>query len=174
MHRWISHPLYRLGLKFFALFFAQIGRFLTQIEIHPGAQIGKGLFIDHGNGVVIGETAVIGDNCVIFHGVTIGGTGNHIGKRHPSIGDNVYIGNGATLLGPIIVGSNVKIGAKSTIIMHNVPSNCTVVDSPGRIVRMNGVKADLALEPTSNTFFIQNQVFLQNCKDRSDKRVCCN
>jgi len=148
IHRYLSHPLYRLGLKFWALFFAQIGRFFTNIEIHPGAKIGKGFFIDHGSAIVIGETAQIGDDCVIFHNVTIGGTGNHTGKRHPTIGNNVFIGTGATLLGPIHVADNVRIGAESVVIMHDIPANCTVVGAPGRIVKLNGLKADLPLERT--------------------------
>jgi serine O-acetyltransferase len=147
-HRYLAHPLYQLGLKFWALLFSQIGRFLTNIEIHPGAKIGKGLFIDHGTGIVIGETAEIGENCVIFHNVTIGATGNHAGKRHPSIGNNVFIGSGATLLGPIKVSDNVKIGAQSMIVMHDIPSNATVVGTPGRIVKLNGAKVDLQLKRT--------------------------
>lgn len=148
IHRYIAHPLYQLGLKFWALLFSQIGRFLTNIEIHPGAKIGKGLFIDHGTGIVIGETAEIGNNCVIFHNVTIGGTGNHTKKRHPSIGNNVFIGSGATLLGPIKVADNVKVGAQSMIVMHDIPSNATVVGTPGRIVKLNGAKVDLPLKRT--------------------------
>jgi len=148
LHRYISHPLYTLRLRFFARLFSQIGRFLTGIEIHPGAKIGSGLFIDHGSAIVIGETAEIGENCVLFHNVTLGGTGKHIGKRHPTIGKNVLIGTGATLLGPITVGDNVKIGAESVIIMHDIPSDCTVVGAPGKIVKLNGGKVDLNLERT--------------------------
>ncbi len=148
IYRYFSHPLYKKGLKFLALLFCQIARFLTQIEIHPGAKIGKGLFIDHGNGVVIGETAEIGKNCVVFHGVTLGGTGNHTGKRHPSVGDNVFIGTGASLLGPITVGNNVKIGAKSVIVMHNVPSDCTVVGSPAKIIKLHGDIVNMRLKRT--------------------------
>lgn len=148
LHRYVSHPLYKIKLRFWARFFSQLGRFLTNIEIHPGAKIGKGFFIDHGSAIVIGETAEIGDYCVIFHNVTIGGTGKHIGKRHPTIGNNVFIGTGATLLGPINVGDNVKIGAESVVIMHDIPSNSTVVGAPGRIVKLNGQKVDLPLEKT--------------------------
>lgn len=151
LHRYISHPLYKLRLRFWARLVSQIGRFITNIEIHPGAKIGKGFFIDHGSAIVIGETAEIGENCVIFHNVTIGGTGKHTAKRHPTIGNNVLIGTGATLLGPIIVGDNVKVGAESVIIMHNIPSNCTVVGAPGRIVKLNGQKVDLPLERTIDT-----------------------
>jgi serine O-acetyltransferase len=146
MHRYLNHPLYLIKLRFWARLFSQITRFFTGIEIHPGAKIGKGFFIDHGSAIVIGETAVIGKNCILFHNVTIGGTGKHTGKRHPTIGDNVLIGTGATLLGPITVGENVKVGAESVIIMHDIPSNCTVVGAPGKIVKLNGEKVNLTLE----------------------------
>lgn len=148
IHRYISHPLYKIKLRFFARLISQISRFFTGIEIHPGAVIGKGFFIDHGSAIVIGETAEIGDNCVIYHNVTIGGTGKHKGKRHPTIGNNVLIGTGATLLGPIIVGDNVNIGAETVIIMHDVPSNCTVVGAPGKIVKLNSKKVEIKLERT--------------------------
>jgi serine O-acetyltransferase len=148
MHRYIAHPLYKIRLPFLARLFSQVSRFFTQIEIHPGAKIGKGFFIDHGSAIVIGETAEIGNNCTIFHNVTIGGTGKHTGKRHPSIGNNVFIGTGATLLGPINVGDNVKIGAECVIIMHDIPSDCTVVGAPGRIVRLNGEKVCIKPERT--------------------------
>jgi len=169
LHRYVSHPLYLIGLRFWALFFSQIGRFLTQIEIHPGAKIGKGLFIDHGNGIVIGETAEIGDYCIIFHGVTIGGTGNHTKKRHPSIGNNVLIGTGATLLGPITIADNVRIGAQSTVIMFDVPANCTVVGAPARIVRLVGEKVDLALKRT-NLLKASNQGEIFQVLENYDKK----
>ena len=146
IHRYISHPLYQINIPFIPRLVSQIMRFLTGIEIHPGAKIGRGFFIDHGMGVVIGGTAEIGKNCTLFHNVTLGGTGKHIGKRHPTIGDNVLIGTGSILLGPINVGSNVKIGADSTIINKNIPSNCTVVGTPARIVRLNGKKVNLKLK----------------------------
>ena len=152
MHRYISHPLYLIKLRFFARLFSQIGRFLTGIEIHPGARLGKGLCIDHGSAIVIGETAILGENCVLFHNVTIGGTGKHFGKRHPTISNNVLIGTGATLLGPILVGDNVKIGAESVIIMHDIPSNCTVVGAPGKIVKLNGQKVEIKLERTKEHY----------------------
>jgi len=120
-------------------------RFLTGIEIHPGAKIGKGFFIDHGMGVVIGGTAKVGKDCVLFHGVTLGGTGKHQGKRHPTIGNNVLIGTHSTLLGPIKVGNNVKIGAETVIINHDVPDNCTGVGAPGRIVVLDGRKINKEL-----------------------------
>jgi len=148
LHRYLSHPLFSLKLRFFARLFSQIGRLLTGIEIHPGAKIGRGLFIDHGSAIVIGETAELGKNCILFHNITLGGTGKHFGKRHPTIGNNVLIGTGATLLGPIIVGDNVKIGAESVIIMHNIPSDCTVVGAPGKIVKLKGQKVNINLERT--------------------------
>lgn len=138
IHRYVSHPLYKIGLKFIARLVSQIMRFLTGLEIHPAAKIAKGFFCDHGMGVVIGATAELGKNCVLFHGVTLGGTGKHVGKRHPTIGDNVMIGAHATLLGPIKIGNNVKIGAETVIINKNVPDNCTVVGAPGRIVSLDG------------------------------------
>jgi len=112
---------------------SQINRFLTGIEIHPGARIGQGVFIDHGMGVVIGETAVIGDNVTLYQGVTLGGTGKEKGKRHPTVGNNVVIGAGAKVLGNITIGDNVKIGAGS-VVLRSVPPNCTVVGVPGKIV----------------------------------------
>ncbi len=148
MHRYIAHPLYSIKLYFLARLFSQISRFFTGIEIHPGAKIGKGFFIDHGSAIVIGETAEIGNNCTLFHNVTIGGTGKHSGKRHPTIGNDVFIGTGATLLGPITVGDNVKVGAESVVIMHDIPSNCTVVGAPGRIVKLDGEKVCIKLERT--------------------------
>ena len=137
MHRFI-HFLWNLRIPFLPRMLSQISRFLTGLEIHPGAKIGKGYFCDHGAGVVIGETTRIGINCVMFHNVTLGGTGKHIGKRHPTIGNNVLIGTGATLLGPITVGDNVKIGANSFVVMRDVPSHCTVAGSPATITRRNG------------------------------------
>lgn len=113
----------------------------TGIEIHPGAQIGEGLFIDHGHGVVIGETAIIGDNVTLYQGVTLGGTGKESGKRHPTIGNNVMIGAGAKVLGSFTIGDNCKIGAGS-VVLENVPSNSTVVGVPGRIVMRNDVRVD--------------------------------
>lgn len=146
-HR-IIHWLWKLGLPFFPRLFSQLSRFLTGLEIHPGATIGKGFFVDHGAGVVIGETTIIGDNCVMFHNVTLGGTGKHKGKRHPTLGKNVLIGTGAILLGPISVGDNVRIGANSFIFMRDVPSNCTVAGVPARIVKRDGRRCD---EPLPHT-----------------------
>ncbi len=140
LYRIFSRPLCVLGLHFFARFFSYLNRFLTGVEIHPGAKIAGGLFIDHAMGVVIGETSVVGKNCIMFHGVTLGGTGNEIEKRHPTIGDNVLIGTSATILGPVMIGDNVKIGARTVIINRDVPANCTVVGAPGKIVRKDGVR----------------------------------
>lgn len=134
-HRYISRPLYRAKLHFLARLISQLSRFFTGIEIHPAAKIGQGFFIDHGIGIVIGGTAEVGRDCVMFHGVTLGGTGKHDGKRHPTVGNNVVIGAGATLLGPITIGDNTKIGAETVVIMHNIPANCTVVGAPGIIVK---------------------------------------
>lgn len=144
VHRF-CHLLWKLKIPFFPRLLSQVSRFFTGIEIHPGATIGKGFFIDHGMGVVIGETSEIGNNCVLFHNVTLGGTGKHKGKRHPTIGDNVVIGTGAILLGPIEVGDNVKIGANTFILMRNVPNNTTVAGTPGRIVKMNGRQVGIKL-----------------------------
>jgi serine O-acetyltransferase len=148
-HKYLSHPLYRIGLKFLARAISQNTRFWTGVEIHPGAKIGRGLFIDHGMGIVIGQTAVIGDDCVLFHGVTLGGTGKHRGKRHPTLGNNVTIGCQATLLGPLTVGSDVRIGAETVIINHNVPDGCTVVGTPGIIVRRGDQKVREELPPVT-------------------------
>ncbi|MBU8933255.1 MAG: serine O-acetyltransferase [candidate division Zixibacteria bacterium] len=150
VHRFI-HILYRLHIPFIPRLLSQIGRFLTGLEIHPGASIGSGFFVDHGAGVVIGETTIIGKNCVLFHNVTLGGTGKHTDKRHPTLGDNVFIGTAATLLGPITVGHNVKIGANSFIVMCDVPSNSTVAGTPARIIKKNGTRCDEPLPRTVET-----------------------
>ena len=122
----IANFLYNKNIKFLARLISQIGRFLTGIEIHPGAKIGNNLFIDHGMGIVIGETATIGNNCTIYHNVTLGGTGKDKEKRHPDIGNNVMVGAGSKILGPIKIGNNVKIGANATVL-SNIPDNSTVV-----------------------------------------------
>jgi serine O-acetyltransferase len=138
-HYRISHWLYNKKMFFIARLFSQVSRFLTGIEIHPGAKIGRGLFIDHGMGIVIGETAEIGDNCTIYHGVTLGGTGKDKGKRHPTIGNNVLISAGVKILGPFKVGDNARIGANA-VVLREVESNTTVVGVPGRPVRKGDVK----------------------------------
>jgi len=149
MHRFI-HILYNLRVPFFPRLFSEINRFFTGVEIHPGATIGNGFFIDHGAGVVVGETAQIGDQCVLFHNVTLGGTGKHQGKRHPTLGDNVVIGTGAILLGPMTVGNNVRIGANTFLYMADIPDDCTVVGTPGVIVRRDGQKVHLKPQPTKD------------------------
>jgi len=145
LHR-IAHWLYRLGLPVVPRMVSVFSRFITGVEIHPGAQIGPGFFIDHGTGTVVGETAIIGKDCVLFHNVTLGGTGKHEGKRHPTLEDNVYIGTGAVILGPVTIGSNTRVGAESFVFMKDVPPNCTVVGTPARIVRQDGRKVDLELQ----------------------------
>ncbi|MDZ8055434.1 MAG: serine O-acetyltransferase [Aulosira sp. ZfuVER01] len=132
-HR-LTHWLYKIGIPFVPRFISTISRFLTGIEIHPGAKIGKGVFIDHGMGVVIGETAIVGDYALIYQGVTLGGTGKESGKRHPTLGENVVVGAGAKVLGNIQIGNNVRIGAGS-VVLRDVPSNTTVVGIPGRLIR---------------------------------------
>ncbi|QGU00754.1 Serine acetyltransferase [Candidatus Syntrophocurvum alkaliphilum] len=139
-HR-IAHFFYRRNLFFIARFISHINRFLTGIEIHPGARIGKGLFIDHGSGIVIGETSEIGDNVTLYQGVTLGGTGKDKGKRHPTIGNNVTISAGAKVLGSFTVGDNVKVGAGS-VVLKSVPPNSTIVGVPGRMVVRDGAKLE--------------------------------
>lgn len=130
----IAHFFYEKRIFFLARLISQFARFLTGIEIHPGAKIGKGLIIDHGMGVVIGETAEVGDNVLLYHGVTLGGTGKEKGKRHPTLGNNVVIGAGAKILGPITIGDNCKVGANS-VVLKNIPEGSTVVGIPGKIVQ---------------------------------------
>lgn len=136
-----AHFMHKHNYKLVARIVSQLAKFLTGIEIHPGAKIGSGVFIDHGEGVVIGETAVVGNNVVLYQGVTLGGTGKDKGKRHPTIEDNVMISAGAKVLGPFTVGANSKIGAGS-IVLKEVPPNSTVVGVPGRVVKLNGVRVD--------------------------------
>ncbi len=140
-----AHFLYNMHLFFIARLVSQLSRFLTGIEIHPGAKIGKSLFIDHGMGVVIGETAIIGDNVLLYQGVTLGGTGLVKGKRHPTVGNNVVIGAGAKILGNITIGDNAYIGANAVVI-KDVPANSTVVGVPGRITKQEGKKIDISLD----------------------------
>ncbi|MCK4777323.1 MAG: serine O-acetyltransferase [Actinomycetia bacterium] len=137
-HR-ISHFLYRRGLKTIPRLISHASRFFTNIEIHPGAEIEEGFFIDHGTGVVIGETTKIGKNVTLYQGVTLGGTGKEKGKRHPTIGDNVVIAADATVLGPIEIGENARVGA-GAVVINPVPPNSTVVGVPGRVVKKDGVK----------------------------------
>lgn len=137
-HR-LAHAFYKRRFFFIARALSQLNRFLTGVEIHPGARIGRRFFIDHGMGVVIGETCEIGDDVTVFQGVTLGGTGKEKGKRHPTIKDNALIATGAKVLGSITIGENSKIGAGS-VVLKNVPDHCTVVGIPGRVVVQNGKK----------------------------------
>ena len=140
-----AHWCYEHNLMFIARMISQMGRHRTGIEIHPGAKIGKRLVIDHGMGIVIGETAEIGDDCLIYHGVTLGGTGKESGKRHPTIGNNVLIGTGAKVLGPFKVGDNSRIAANS-VVLSEIPSDSTAVGIPARVVKRRGQKMDFATE----------------------------
>jgi serine O-acetyltransferase len=141
LHR-LAHRLQTARLPLVPRWISQLNRFVTGIEIHPGAKIGHGLFIDHGSGVVIGETAEIGDNVTIYQGVTLGGTGKETGKRHPTVGDNVIFGAGAKVLGGVSVGDNAKVGAGS-VVVTDVPKNSTVVGNPGRPVLLRGQKVGI-------------------------------
>ena len=137
----VSHKLY-IGKHYFsARLVSQLARFFTGIEIHPGATIGKGLFIDHGAGVVVGETAEIGDNCTLYQGVTLGGTGKDVGKRHPTLGNNVMVGSGAKVLGPFKIGDNSKI-ASNAVVLDEIPPDSTAVGIPARVVKRGGRKVD--------------------------------
>ncbi len=133
----VAHALWRLGVPLLPGLISQSSRFFTGVEIHPGAVIGRGFFIDHGMGVVIGETTVIGNNVTLYQGVTLGGAGKETGKRHPTLGDDVVVGCGARVLGNITVGNDVRIGAGS-VVVQSVPDDCTVVGVPGRVVRESG------------------------------------
>ncbi|MEW5894303.1 MAG: serine O-acetyltransferase EpsC [Candidatus Omnitrophota bacterium] len=143
-HRF-SHFLWKKHIPFFPRFISQIARFFTGVEIHPGAEIGKRLFIDHGMGVVIGETTIIGNNVVLFQGVTLGGTGKETGKRHPTLRDNIVVGAGAKVLGNIEIGSNSYVGANAVVI-KDVPANTTIVGVPGRITRQEGRRIDILMD----------------------------
>lgn len=141
----IANWLYRHRRYFLARWVSQHAKFKTGIEIHPAAQIGEGLFIDHGAGVVIGETTVIGKNCVLYQGVTLGGTGKDSGKRHPTLGDNVMVGAGAKVLGPFTVGSGAKIAA-GAVVLDEIPAGATAVGVPARVVRVDGKRLDTDLD----------------------------
>ncbi len=158
IHAMISHRIanffYRHKSFFIARVISQISRFFTGIEIHPGATIGKGLFIDHGMGVVIGETAEIGNDVVLYHGVTLGGTGKDKGKRHPTVADNVVIGSGAKVLGPINIGKNAKIGANA-VVLRDVPEGATAVGSPAR----NIIATNASIIEISNFKGIKKKIF---------------
>ena len=169
-HYRIAHWFYNKKMYFIARYISQRARKITGVEIHPAAVIGDGVFIDHGMGVVIGETTVIGDNCTIYQGVTLGGTGKDKGKRHPTIGNNVVIGSGAKVLGPFRVGDNSKIAANA-VVLSEVPDNCTVVGVPGRIVKKNNIKvADL------DQVHIPDPISMELCKlnvrlDKLEKEI---
>ncbi len=153
-----AHFLYKHKFYFTARLLSQLVRFFTGIEIHPGAKIGKGVFIDHGMGVIIGETAEVGDNCTIYQNVTLGGTGKDVGKRHPTIGSNVMIGSGAKVLGPFKVGDNSKIAANA-VVLSEVPPNSTCVGVPARLVKIDGQRvADL------DQIHIPDPVSMELCK----------
>ena len=137
----VAHKLHEKKMYLPARAISQTARFFTGIEIHPGAKIGKGLMIDHGMGVVIGETTEIGDNCTLYQGVTLGGTGKDVGKRHPTLGNNVMVGAGAKVLGPFKIGDNTKIAANA-VVLEEIPDNCTAVGIPAKIVRKEGMKVD--------------------------------
>lgn len=145
----LAHRLYRRQHFFLARLFSQLGRSFTGIEIHPGARIGRGLFIDHGAGVVIGETAVVGDNCTIYHGVTLGGTGKGEGKRHPTVGNDVLLGAGVKVLGPIEIGDGSRIGAGS-VVLRPVPAGATAIGIPAAMVRQNGRRVGPPASETLN------------------------
>ena len=161
-HR-IAHWCYNHKRYFIARFLSQRSKKITGIEIHPAAQIGKGLFIDHGTGVVIGETTIIGDNCTIYQGVTLGGTGKDKGKRHPTIGNNVMIGSGAKVLGPFKVGDNSKIAANA-VVLNEVPPNSTCVGVPGRIVAINNVRV---VSSDLDQIHIPDPVSMELCRLRA-------
>ena len=166
LHR-LSHRLWncRLPLKLAARFMSQIGRGLTGIEIHPGARIGSSVFIDHGMGVVIGETAEIGPRCLLYQGVTLGGTGKEHGKRHPTLGENVVVGAGAKVLGAITIGGNTRIGAGS-VVVRNVEEDCTVVGVPGRVIHQSGAR----INPLAHSALPDTEAnVIRNLMDRIDE-----
>lgn len=157
-----AHWFYKHRWYMMARWISQSGRFWTGIEVHPGATIGRGLFIDHGSGVVIGETASLGNDCTIYHGVTLGGTGKDKGrKRHPTLGDNVLVGAGAKILGPIKVGNNVLVGANS-VVLHDVPDKATVVGVPGHVVKYQGKK----------NLFHDTELDHANAPDPLEQEIC--
>lgn len=166
----IAHWFYKKKLFFIARYISQRSRKKTGIEIHPGAIIGKGLFIDHGMGVVVGETVEIGDDCTIYQGVTLGGTGKDKGKRHPTLGNNVMVGAGAKVLGPLKVGDNSKIAANA-VVLSEVPPNCTAVGVPARIVIRDGIK--LTKGSDLDQIHIPDPVSQELCKIRHQLDLLC-
>lgn len=167
-HR-VAHWINNRGIPLIPRLISNLARFLTGIEIHPGATIGKGVFIDHGMGVVIGETAIVGDYTLIYQGVTLGGTGKQTGKRHPTVGENVVVGAGAKVLGNISVGNNVRIGAGS-VVLRDIPSDCTVVGIPGRIVRQeNNLKNKLNHQSFPDVEALAIRALFDRIKDLEDQ-----
>ncbi len=152
-------------MKFLARLVSQLGRFFTGVEIHPGAKIGRGLLIDHGMGVVIGETAEVGDNCTIYQGVTLGGTGKDIGKRHPTVGNGVMIGSGAKVLGPFTVGDNAKIAA-GAVVLNPVPEGATAVGVPAKIIYPGKRSAEAKCKSDLDQIHIPDPVTTELCKMR--------
>ena len=175
-----AHRLFEKGHVLLARLLSQRARHRTGIEIHPGAQIGRRVFIDHGDGVVIGETTVIGDDVTIYQGVTLGGTGKDVGKRHPTVGSGVTIGAGAKVLGPIEIGDHSKVGA-GAIVLKNVPPNCTVVGNPGRIVKKQAPQADVDLDQVNLPDPMKERMealytrltHLETCLARHARRLGC-
>ena len=172
-HYRVAHWFYNKKMYFIARYISKRARRITGVEIHPAAVIGDGVFIDHGMGVVIGETTVIGDNCTIYQGVTLGGTGKDKGKRHPTIGNNVVIGSGAKVLGPFRVGDNSKIAANA-VVLSEVPDNCTVVGVPGRIVKKNNIKVNVVAD--LDQVHIPDPISMELCKlnvrlDKLEKEI---
>ncbi|MBL8074951.1 MAG: serine O-acetyltransferase [Nitrospira sp.] len=171
----ISHRLKSMGVPFFPRAISQLARWLTGVEIHPSAKIGAGFFIDHGMGVVIGETAEIGDYVTLFQGVTLGGTGKERGKRHPTLGNHVVVGAGAKILGGITIGDNVKIGANS-VVLKNVAANSTVIGVPGRVIKSQGERLPDATmdqvdlpDPISDRFIALEQELIELRKKLEDR-----
>ena len=168
-----AHWLWTHNMKLLARVVSQRTRKKTGIEIHPGATIGEGLFIDHGTGVVIGETAELGNNVTLYQGVTLGGTGKDMGKRHPTLEDNVVVGSGAKVLGPFRVGEGSKIGA-GAIVLKEVPPHCTVVGNPGRVVRMMGAKVGIDLDQVNLPDPVKERILaLESRLDELEKCVDC-
>lgn len=166
-----AHWLWEHNFKLLARIISQRTRKITGIEIHPGAVIGQGLFIDHGMGVVIGETAELGDNVTLYQGVTLGGTGKDVGKRHPTLGNNVVVGAGARVLGPFTVGDNSKIGA-SAVVLKEVPPDCTVVGNPGRIVKRADKKVGIDLDQIHLPDPVKERLELLNERIDALERKC--
>jgi serine O-acetyltransferase len=166
----VSHMLWQIKIPFLPRFISQFAKFLTGIEIHPGAQIGKGLFIDHGMGVVIGETSMIGNNVTLFQGATLGGTGKETGKRHPTLGNDIVVGAGAKILGNITIGDNSYVGANA-VVLRNVPANSTVVGVPGHITKQDGQRIDLMMDHThvSDPMMQHMKEMLRRIKTLEDK-----